>query len=104
MTEDERILMREHLARCEQIIKGIEFPLPSVVHFATRATLILNTFGRARFHFAFRLETTQVHDDIPLAFSCGARSAFKLKERDYLRNMLSRRQLQALVELSAARS
>jgi hypothetical protein len=32
-----------------------------------------------------------------LAFSCGARSAFKLKEQDYLRNMLSRRQLQGFV-------
>jgi hypothetical protein len=32
-----------------------------------------------------------------LAFSCGARSAFKLKEKDYLRNMLSRRQLQGFV-------
>ena len=34
-----------------------------------------------------------------LAFSCGARSAFKLKEQDYLRSMLSRRQLQGLVGL-----
>jgi len=32
-----------------------------------------------------------------MAFSCGARSASKLKEQGYLRNMLSRRQLQALV-------
>jgi hypothetical protein len=32
-----------------------------------------------------------------LAFSCGARSAFKLKEQGYLRNMLSRRQLQGFV-------
>jgi hypothetical protein len=32
-----------------------------------------------------------------MAFSCGARSAFKLKERGYLRNMLSRRQLQGFV-------
>jgi len=31
------------------------------------------------------------------AFSCGARSASKLKEKDYLRNMLSRRQLQGFV-------
>jgi len=30
------------------------------------------------------------------AFSCGARLACKLKEKDYLRNMLSRRQLQGL--------
>jgi hypothetical protein len=37
-----------------------------------------------------------------LAFSCGARSAFKLKEQSYLRSMLSRRQLQGFVELSAA--
>jgi hypothetical protein len=39
-----------------------------------------------------------------MAFSCSARSAFKLKEQDYLRNMLSRRQLQGFVELSATRS
>jgi hypothetical protein len=32
-----------------------------------------------------------------MAFSCGARSAFKLKERSYLRKMLSRRQLQGFV-------
>ena len=38
-----------------------------------------------------------------VAFSCGARSAFKLKEQGYLENMLSRRQLQGFVELSAAR-
>ena len=31
------------------------------------------------------------------AFSCGARSAFKLKEKGYLRSMLSRRQLQGFV-------
>ena len=31
------------------------------------------------------------------AFSCGARSAFKLREKDYLRSMLSRRQLQGFV-------
>ena len=34
---------------------------------------------------------------LTLRFSCGARSASKLKERNYLRSMLSRRQLQALV-------
>ena len=32
-----------------------------------------------------------------MAFSCGARSAFKLREKDYLRNMLSRRQLEGFV-------
>jgi hypothetical protein len=32
-----------------------------------------------------------------LAFSCGARSAFKPKAKDYLRSMLSRRQLQGFV-------
>ena len=32
-----------------------------------------------------------------MAFSCGARSAFKLKEKGYLRKMLSRRQLQGFV-------
>src|SRR6266508_3351863 len=37
-------------------------------------------------------------------FSCGAQSAFSPQEQDYLRSTLSRRQLQALVELSAARS
>jgi hypothetical protein len=34
---------------------------------------------------------------ITAAFSCGARSAFKLKEQGYLRSMLSRRQLQGFV-------
>jgi hypothetical protein len=32
-----------------------------------------------------------------LAFSCGARSAFNVEEQDYLRDMLSRRQLQGFV-------
>ena len=32
-----------------------------------------------------------------MAFSCGARLAFKLKEQGYLRDMLSRRQLQGFV-------
>ena len=32
-----------------------------------------------------------------MAFSCGARSAFELKEQSYLRNMPSRRQLQGFV-------
>jgi len=32
-----------------------------------------------------------------MAFSCGARSAFSLIEKDYLRKMLSRRQLQGFV-------
>ena len=32
-----------------------------------------------------------------MAFSCGARSAFKLKEQGYLRSRLSRRQLQGFV-------
>jgi hypothetical protein len=32
-----------------------------------------------------------------MAFSCGARSASELREQDYLRNMLSRRQLQGFV-------
>jgi hypothetical protein len=34
---------------------------------------------------------------ITMAFSCGARSAFKLGGKDYLRDMLSRRQLQGFV-------
>jgi hypothetical protein len=34
---------------------------------------------------------------ITLAFSCGARSAFKLIGKGYLRSMLSRRQLQGFV-------
>jgi hypothetical protein len=37
--------------------------------------------------------------NITTAFSCGARSAFKLNEKDYLRSMLSRRQLQGIVML-----
>ena len=32
------------------------------------------------------------------AFSCGARSASQQKEQDYLRSMLSRRQLQGFVD------
>jgi hypothetical protein len=32
-----------------------------------------------------------------LAFSCGARTALKLKAKGYLRSMLSRRQLQGFV-------
>jgi hypothetical protein len=36
---------------------------------------------------------------LTLAFSCGARSAFKLKEQVYLRSRLSRRQLQGFVGL-----
>jgi len=35
--------------------------------------------------------------NITMAFSCGARLAFKLKEQDYLKNMPSRRQLQGFV-------
>jgi hypothetical protein len=35
------------------------------------------------------------------AFSCGARLAFKLKGTSYLKNMLSRRQLQGFVSLRA---
>jgi hypothetical protein len=38
---------------------------------------------------------------LTLAFSCGARSAFKLKERSYLRSTLSRRQLQGFVGCAA---
>jgi hypothetical protein len=34
-----------------------------------------------------------------MAFSCGARSASKLKEENYLRSTLSRRQLQGFVRL-----
>jgi hypothetical protein len=36
-----------------------------------------------------------------MAFCCGARSAFKLKEEDYLRSMLARRQLQGFVRWRA---
>ena len=39
----------------------------------------------------------QITRRITLAFSCGARSAFKLNGKDYLRSMLSRRQLQGFV-------
>ena len=34
-----------------------------------------------------------------MAFSYGARSVFKLKKKNYLRSMLSRRQLQGFVML-----
>jgi hypothetical protein len=37
------------------------------------------------------------YENPTMRFSCGARSASKLKVNDYLRSMLSRRQLQALV-------
>ena len=36
-----------------------------------------------------------------MRFNCGARSALKLKEKDYLRRMLSRRQLQGFVRRAA---
>ena len=36
---------------------------------------------------------------LTMAFSCGARSASKLKEKDYMRSTLSRRQLQGFVIL-----
>jgi hypothetical protein len=44
--------------------------------------------------------TLQLNSHPTLAFSCGARSAIKLKEKDYLRSMLSRRQLQGFVMLA----
>ncbi len=37
------------------------------------------------------------YSQLTLAFSCGARSAFKLGGKDYLRSTLSRRQLQGFV-------
>jgi hypothetical protein len=40
---------------------------------------------------------TPKRSNLTLAFSCGARSAPKLKRNDYLRNMLSCRQLQGFV-------
>jgi len=40
---------------------------------------------------------------LTLAFSCGARSVFTLKAKDYLRSMLSRRQLQGFVGWRAIR-
>src|SRR5882672_2733707 len=42
--------------------------------------------------------------NITIAFSCGARSAFTLKEQGYLRNMLSRRQLQGFVGARSSNS
>jgi hypothetical protein len=44
-----------------------------------------------------RFRISPRRSEITLAFSCGARSAFKLKETSYLRSMLSRRQLQGFV-------
>jgi hypothetical protein len=38
-----------------------------------------------------------------MAFSCGARAAFRLMEKGYLRSMLSRRQLQGFVGLPSER-
>jgi hypothetical protein len=49
---------------------------------------------------AIAMRTDNIFHDVErptLAFSCGARTAFKLNERAYLRSMLSHRQLQALV-------
>jgi hypothetical protein len=43
------------------------------------------------------LKFHQIGDGRTLRFSCGAPSAFKLKERSYLRSTLSRRQLQGFV-------
>lgn len=43
---------------------------------------------------------TTSNEQLTTAFSCGAPSAFKLKEQDYLRSMLWRRQLQGFVMLS----
>jgi hypothetical protein len=46
----------------------------------------------------FRLSIDSTHrKHLTMAFSCGARSAFKLREKDYLKSMLSRRQLQGFV-------
>jgi hypothetical protein len=44
-----------------------------------------------------RMSSLLTRSSITLAFSCGARSAFRPKEQGYLRNMLSRRQLQGFV-------
>ena len=43
-----------------------------------------------RFNLFFSSRQNHSTASITPAFSCGARSAFKLKERSYLRNMLSR--------------
>jgi len=43
------------------------------------------------------IDSYLLRSEITPAFSCGARSAFKLKEIGYLRKMLPRRQLQGFV-------
>jgi hypothetical protein len=52
----------------------------------------------ATFAFPEDFERHEIQKPSNAAFSCGARSPFKLKGRDYLRSMLSRRQLQGFVK------
>jgi hypothetical protein len=64
-------------------------------------TQLLSDTPRGHARYANALETVNKIREIvgcrTTAFSCGARSALKLKERSYLKNMLSRRQLQGFV-------
>jgi hypothetical protein len=71
----------------------------------------INVFVPLNCHFQSLLEIKsnmaiallyQPRSGLTTAFSCCARSAFKLKERSYLRNKLSRRQLQRLCWLVPA--
>jgi hypothetical protein len=50
-----------------------------------------------RYIWLTRLLFPQQESCLTLAFSCGGRSASKLKVKGYLREMLSRRQLQGFV-------
>ena len=58
-----------------------------------------NSFCVASLKIVYRDRSHRMRGHITMAFSCGARSAFRVKERSYLRNMLSRRQLQGFVGL-----
>jgi hypothetical protein len=56
--------------------------------------------SQAQLSVRFQLQPSRMsprRSEITLAFSWGARSAFKLTESSYLKNMLSRRQLQGFV-------
>src|SRR5687768_15556085 len=62
-----------------------------------RQLAIIN--NQTRIYFLYAEFSPNMRSHITTAFSCGARTAFKLKEQSYLRAMLSRRQLQGFVML-----
>jgi hypothetical protein len=73
----------------------------SILESILEAHANLSCHGKSRpFSIIVTRFGNQIKSNPTLRFSCGARSAFKLKGRSYLRNMLSRRPLQAIVELN----